>query len=117
MTSPRPYHGVFGTAPVTATGAPGAFTYTTGPPGDLRATYPGHDIYQERIGDYVYAAATPTYGVGVWTDAQNGTVCGAVQSYRAASLAAGQLALPGPWPLADCPATFGNTDIWSATTG
>jgi hypothetical protein len=22
-----------------------------------------------------------------------------------------------PWPLADCPATFGNADIWSATTG
>ena len=84
---------------------------------DLRGTYPGHDIYQERVGDYVYAAATATYGLGVWTDAQNATVCGPVQSYRAASLAAGTLALPAPWPLADCPGTFGNTDIWSATTG
>ena len=124
MTSPRPYHGVFLTAPVGGNGVPGAWsvvfngpTSTTAGHNDLRGTYPGHDIYQERVGDYVYAAATPTYGVGVWTDAQNGTVCGAVQSYRAASLAAGQLALPGPWPLADCPATFGNTDIWSATTG
>ena len=27
------------------------------------------------------------------------------------------LALPAPWPLADCPAAFGNTDIWAATTG
>jgi len=52
-----------------------------------------------------------------WTDAQNATVCNAVQSYRAASFAAGQHALPAPWPLADCPARFGNTDIWSATTG
>jgi hypothetical protein len=34
-------------------------------------------------------------------DAQNATVCGPVQSYRAASLAAGTLALPAPWPLAD----------------
>ena len=65
----------------------------------------------------VYASATATYGVGVWTDAQNATVCVPVQTYRAASLAAGQDALPAPWPLADCPATFGNTDIWSATTG
>jgi hypothetical protein len=55
--------------------------------------------------------------VGVWTDARDAAVCDAVQRYRAASLAAGQLALPAPWPLAACPATFGNTDIWSATTG
>ena len=65
----------------------------------------------------IYAAATASYGLSVWTDAQNATVCGPVQSYRAASLAAGTLALPAPWPLADCPGMFGNTDIWSATTG
>jgi hypothetical protein len=53
----------------------------------------------------------------VWTDAQNATVCGPVQTYRAASLSAGGRALPAPWPLAVCPATFGNTDTWSATTG
>ena len=124
MTSPRPYHGVFMTAPVGAGGAPGAWsvvyngsTDTSAGHNDLRGTYPGHDIYQERIGDYVYAAATATYGLGVWTDAQNATVCGPVQTYRAASLAAGTLALPAPWPLGACPGTFGNTDTWSATTG
>jgi hypothetical protein len=124
MTSPRPYHGVFLSAPVGAGGAPGAWTPiyngstdTSAGHNDLRGTYPGHDIYQERIGDYVYAAATASYGVAVWTDAQNATVCGPVQGYRAASLAVGTLALPAPWPLADCPATFGNTDTWSATTG
>jgi len=85
--------------------------------GDLRATYPGHDIYQERIGDYVYAAATRTYGVGVWTDAANAAVCPAVQTYRAASLAAGSRQLPSPYPPTDCPPTWGNTDIMSATTG
>ena len=124
MTSPRPYHGVFLTAPLGAGGAPGSWsvvyngsTVTTGGHNDLRGTYPGHDIYQERVGDYVYAAATATYGLGVWTDAQNATVCTPVQDYRAASLAAGTLALPAPWPLGDCPDTFGNTDTWSATTG
>jgi hypothetical protein len=124
MTSPRPYHGVFLTAPLGVDGAPGAWsqiyngsTDTSAGHNDLRGTYPGHDIYQERIGDYVYAAATATYGVSVWTDAQNATVCDPVQDYRAASLAAGDLALPAPWPLADCPGTFGNTDTWSATTG
>jgi hypothetical protein len=124
MTSPRPYHGVFLTAPLGVTGAPGSWsvvyngsTDTSAGHNDLRGTYPGHDIYQERIGDYVYAVATPTYGAGVWTDAQNAAVCAPVQSYRAASLAAGSLALPAPWPLAACPGGFGNTDIWSATTG
>jgi hypothetical protein len=122
MSSPRPYHGVFLAAALGVDGSPGPLsvvyngsTDTSKGHNDLRATYPGHDIYQERIGDYVYAAATPTYGVGVWTDAQNATVCGPVQDYRAASLAAGSRALPAPWPLADCPGTFGNTDIWSAT--
>jgi hypothetical protein len=117
MASPRPYHGVFRTAAFGASRPSGWATLYDGPLGDLRGTYPGHDIYQERVGDYVYAAAARTYGVGVWTDARDAAVCDAVQQYRAASLATGELALPAPWPLADCPATFGNTDIWSATTG
>jgi hypothetical protein len=117
MTSPRPYHGVFLTAAIGTNGAPAGWTtLLNGPLGDLRATYPGHDLYQERIGDYVYAAASQTYGVGVWTDASNAAVCDAIQAYRAASLAAGAHALPAPWPLADCPATFGNTDIQSTTS-
>jgi hypothetical protein len=117
MASPRPYHGVFISAAIGAGGAPGApTTLFNGPLGDLRATYPGHDLYQERIGDYVYAAATRTYGLSVWTDAANAAVCPAIQAYRAASLAAGADALPAPWPLADCPATFGNTDIQSVTS-
>ncbi len=124
MTSPRPYHGVFLTAPLGANGSPGAWsivyngsTNTSAGHNDLRGTYPGHDIYQERIGDYVYAAATATYGLGVWTDAQNATVCSPVQNYRATSFAAGERVLPAPWPLADCPGTFGNTDTWAVTTG
>ena len=117
MSSPRPYHGVFRTAAFGANGPSGWATLYRGPLGDLRGTYPGHDIYQERVGDYVYAAASASYGLGVWTDARSAAVCGPVQAYRAASLAAGTHALPAPWPLADCPAGFGNTNIWSATTG
>jgi hypothetical protein len=119
MTTPRLYHGVFRTAPIGPSGAPGTWsTIENGPLGDLRASYPGHDIYQERIGDYVYAAATPTYGAAVWTDLRDAAVCNAVQAWRAASFAAGHRVLPGaPWPLGDCPATFGNTNIYAATTG
>jgi hypothetical protein len=119
MTTPRVYHGVFRTAAIGASGAPGAWsTIENGPLGDLRASYPGHDIYQERIGDYVYAAATSTYSASVWTDLRNAAVCDPVQGWRAASFAAGHRVLPGaPWPLDECPATFGNTDILAATTG
>ena len=80
MTSPRPYHGVFLTASVGAGGAPGAWTTLyTGPLGDRRASFPGHDIYQERVGDYVYAAASATYGIGVWADLRNAAVCNAAR--------------------------------------
>jgi hypothetical protein len=117
MTAPRPYRGVLRSAALGASGAPSGWTTPyVGPTGDLRGTYPGHDIYQERIGDYVYAVATRTYGAGVWTDARDAQVCPAVQDYRAASIAAGARALPAPWPLFQCP-RFGNTDIWAATTG
>lgn len=118
MTSPRGYHGIFRTAPLGSSGAPGAWTtLLTGPLGDIRGSYPGHDIYQERVGDYVYAAASRTYGVGVWSDVSQTSVCTAVQSWRAASFAAGQRVTPAPWPLADCPSTFGNVQIMAATDG
>jgi len=116
--SPRPYHGVFRSSAVGPTGAPtGWATEFNESPGDLLATYPGHDLYQERVGDYVYAAASNSYGVGVWTSAANAAVCPAVQAYRERSFAAGHRVLPGaPWPLQDCPPTFGNTDIQSIST-
>jgi len=119
MTTPRLYHGVFRTAPIGSNGAPGTWsTVENGPLGDVRASYPGHDTYQERVGDYVYAAATPTYGSSVWTDVRNAAVCNPVQDWRSASFTAGHRVLPGaPWPLNDCPATWGNTDIFAATTG
>jgi hypothetical protein len=116
MASTRRYRGVLLSSSVTA-GAPTAWSPSyIGPDGDLRGTYPGHDIYQERIGDYVYAAATATYGLAVWTDARDAQVCPEVQTYRAASFAAGERVTPAPWPLFSCP-LFGNTDIWAATTG
>jgi hypothetical protein len=117
LFSPRPYHGVFVTAPVTVAGPAGWTSVYDGPLGDLRATYPGHRLEQERIGDYLYAAASRDYGVGVWIDARNAELCPAIQDWRAQSLAAGEPVFPAPWPLADCPATFGNTDVWSVTTG
>jgi len=117
--SPRPYRGVLVSSALNSQGAPTGWTTDyTETPGDLRATYPGHDLYQERVGDYVYAAASADYGIGVWTSARDAGVCDAAQSYRASSFAAGHLALPGaPWPLTDCPPNFGNTNIEAVSTG
>jgi len=51
--------------------------------------------------------------VAVYNDAHNAAVCDAVNVYRQ-SVANGS---PGtaPAPATDCPSTFGNTDIYSAT--
>ena len=112
VTSPRPYHGVLVAAAVMGSGPRGWTTVYDGPLGDVRASFPGHELQEERVGDYIYAAASRQYGIGVWIDVRNAAVCPAIQDWRARSLAAGQPVLPAPWPLADCPATFGNTDVW-----
>jgi hypothetical protein len=120
MTSSRGYHGVFRQALLGTNGEPTSWsTLLTGPSGDIRATYPGHDIYQERVGDYVYAAASRAYGVGLWADASDASVCTDVQTWRAASYAAGQRVLPGaPWPVPPtCPANWGNVQILAVTNG
>jgi hypothetical protein len=117
VATPRPYHGVFLSAPIGPSG-PGAWTTEyNGPTGDLRSSFPGHRLREERVGDYVYAAASRDYGVGVWIDVRNADVCDAVQDWRAQSLDAGEPVIPAPWPVADCPARWGNMDVWSATTG
>jgi hypothetical protein len=78
-------------------------------------------MYQERIGDYIYAAASNDYGVGLWISAINAAVCPAIQNWRATSFAAGTEQFPAPWPLAPlpdgCPSNWGNTDAYSASTG
>jgi hypothetical protein len=119
FTSPRPYHGVFVSSALDSSGNPTGWStvFNEPPTGDLRATYPGHDMYQERIGDYIYAAASNTYGVGLWISAINAAVCPAIQSWRAASFAAGARQFPAPWPLADCAPNWGNTDAYSVSTG
>jgi hypothetical protein len=117
VASPRPYHGVFVSAPVTAAGPTAWATLYNGPFGDIRATFPGHVLWEERLGDYVYAAASRDYGVGVWIDLRDAQVCPALQTWRAQVLSAGQPVFPAPWPLADCPSRFGNADVYAATTG
>ena len=54
---------------------------------------------------------------GLYAGTQNADVCPAVQTYRAASYAAGAHDLSVvPYPPTDCPGTWGNVDIFAATT-
>jgi hypothetical protein len=116
--SPRPNHGVMRMTALGSDGAPtGWSTIYTGPSGDARGTSQGRILYNEFMGDYVYAIATTTYGAGVWTDVRNATDCPAMDAWRQASFDAGRRVFPAPWPLGDCPSGFGNNDIFSATTG
>jgi hypothetical protein len=116
--NPRPEHGVLQTAAIGAGGAPGTWTTEyTGPFGDARGSTQGRILYNEFLGDYVYTIATRDYGAGVWTDVRRTADCPAFDAWRQASVNAGTVVLPAPWPLGDCPAAFGNNDIFSATTG
>jgi hypothetical protein len=99
-------------------GAPGDWvTVSSGPTGDARGTSQGRILYNEFLGDYVYAIATDSYGAGTWTDVRRTADCPAMDAWRQASFNAGHRVFPAPWPLGDCPSAFGNNDIFSATTG
>jgi hypothetical protein len=95
-------------------GTPGAWAQIhRGTPGDPRGTSQ-NGLTAEFLGDYVYAVATRTYGAAVWNDARNAADCPAIDAWRA-SLQPGNTALPSPAPKTDCPATFGNSDIYGVS--
>ena len=114
-TDSRSLVGVVLQAGAGASGPTGAFSQIhRGAPGDPRGSS-ANALTDEFLGDYVYAAATRTYGVAVWNDARNAGVCGAINSYRQA-LQSGQSATP-PAVEQQCPLNFGNSDIYGFTTG
>jgi hypothetical protein len=79
--------------------------------GDPRASSQ-NDLTAEFLGDYVYTAATRAGAVGVWNDVRDAADCPALDAWRL-SLRTGTT-VPKPAPQQDCPATFGNSDIFGA---
>jgi hypothetical protein len=96
----------------TSPGSPtGAFTTLhRGAPGDPRSSSQ-NDLTAEFLGDYVYAAATRSYGAAVWNDSRNGVDCPAIDGWRMA-LETGDTTVPRPAPEQNCPVGFGNSDIF-----
>jgi hypothetical protein len=81
-TTPRSLVGVVLHADAPAAGPTGAFGLLhRGLPGDPRGSSQ-NDLAAEFLGDYVYSAATNTYGSGVWNDMRNGADCPAIDEYR-----------------------------------
>jgi len=109
----RPFVGIVTHADVSANGTIGAFTRLgESAAGDARGSSQ-NDLTGEFLGDYVYSAATRTYGSGVWNDVRNAADCPAIDAWRM-SLRTGT-SVPTPAPQQDCPSTFGNSDIFGAT--
>jgi len=114
-SSPRNLVGVVKQGTVSS-GVTGSWsTLNRGANGDPRGSS-ANVLDSEFLGDYVYAAATNTFGVAVWNDARNAQDCPAVDTYRE-NLQQGITPNPVPNPPTSCPAnsTFGNSDIYSFT--
>jgi hypothetical protein len=112
--TPRSLVGVVLKASAGATGATGAFTEIhRGAPGDPRGSSQ-NNLVAEFLGDYVYAVATRTYGAAVWNDTRFAADCPAIDAWRQSLENGAPIARPAPQQ--ECPATFGNSDIFSFTT-
>jgi hypothetical protein len=111
--TPRQLQATVKHADVLPGGAPGAFAELhRGAVGDPRGSSQ-NGLTAEFLGDYVYAVATRTYGAAVWNDTRNAADCPAIDAYRQA-IEDGQNPTP-PAPNADCPPTFGNSDIYGGS--
>jgi len=135
----RPLAGVVLHAPASAAGV-GAFSLIhRSASGDARGSSQ-NNLAAEFLGDYVYAAATRTYGTAVWNDVRRAADCPAIDTYRQAlhdeAVATGAQTAEAEEPLggaggeADqagddpavapdvqqvCPAAFGNSDIYGGS--
>jgi hypothetical protein len=67
-----------------------------------------NSLTSQFLGDYVSAASDGTHVYGIWTDTRNGSTCAAVDEFRAGTA-------PKPNVIAQCPTTFGNSDIYLGT--
>jgi len=109
-STPRLFQGVVRTAAVGAGGSIGSFSdLDREATGDGRASSANAQD-SEFLGDYNQIVSTNTFAAAVWNDARRAADCPAEDAYRQALTTS--TPLPRPAPEQDCPATFGNTDIF-----
>jgi len=116
--TPRDLVGVVKHADVTPGVGLGAFTEvhrSVEGTGDPRGSAQ-NNLQAEFLGDYVYADATNEYATFVWNDTRNATDCPAMDAYRMSLRTDGpEDDLPPPAVQQECPATFGNSDIFGVS--
>ena len=90
----------------------GSFTTKfVGATGDARGSS-ANALDGEFIGDYNWVVATNSFAVATYNDVRDATECPKVDTWRQA-LVDGE-SPPQPSPATDCPAGFGNSDIYAA---
>jgi len=110
-THSRRFVGVLRRAHVSGTSLSGLTTLDRGAAGDARASS-ANSLVDEFIGDYNSVDATNSGAVAVFNDARDGSVCGAIDVFRQATVD-GTAGAP-PAPATSCQPTFGDTDIRAA---
>ena len=111
-SAPRLEQGVVRMATI-SNGVPGAFTTVVrGATGDARASS-ANALTSEFLGDYNDMKASSAGAVAVWNDVRHAADCAAVDTFRQSLVNGSPTAAPAP--ATDCPATFGNSDIFGAS--
>ena len=106
--APRPMQGVVRHAPFAALGS--WVDMHRGQIGDARGSS-ANVLDSEFVGDYNNIAASNGFALALWTDVRAAVDCPAVDAYRQSLVDNNPITTPAPGVV--CPATFGNTDIWS----
>jgi hypothetical protein len=115
LTPARNFQGVLRIGSVSSGTVTNLTTISRGATGDARASS-ANALVDGFLGDYNTVVANDSGAVAVYNDARNAADCPAIDQYREA-LASGQTAT-APSPATDCTdQTFGNTDIFAATSG
>ncbi len=112
-TSTRRFQGVVRHADLSGGALSGQATLSRAAIGDGRASS-ANTLIDEFLGDYNFAMATNSGAVSVWNDARAAAVCPAMNTFR--QQVADGVDATAPAPPTDCPATFGNTDIFSGVS-
>ncbi len=108
----RPELGVVRMATI-SNGVPGGFTTVIrGATGDARASS-ANALTTEFLGDYNDIRASAAGAVAVWNDTRRATDCPAIDAFRQSLVNGSPTTKPAP--ATDCPATFGNSDIFGGS--
>jgi hypothetical protein len=114
MGASRRFEGVIRHSNVSGTALGETTTLLRGEVGDARASS-ANALVEGFLGDYNTIAATDGSWVGVFNDARDAAVCPAIDAFRQELVDRVNKPKPAPAPGTECPATFGNTDIWSGS--